>query len=328
RLAPLFARSFPQARIHAHARRKDRAPLTINEPLDYQAPLGDLPRWLRPDPASFPDRPRHLVADERRVAQWRERFAELGSERKVGVSWQAGGQPHERRRRSTALAEWLPVFAVPGCQFINLQYGECADEIAAARKKSGIRLHDFEAGDPLVDLDDFAAKIAALDLVISVGNTTVHLAGALGVPVWALLPTVPGWRWLIAGERNPWYASVRAIRQTTTGDWRGVFAAAAARLREAVALPPLPLGEGRGEGQHEKVIHSTAPLPNPLPEGEGTNAPSLPRINMQKTRDRALDRFRAGDLETAERLFTEVLAHSPRDLGALHCLGQIAQQNG
>ena len=62
--------------------------------------------------------------------------------------------------------------------WINLQYGDTIDELAAARRELGVEIHDFAAGDPLVDLDEFAAKTAALDLVVSVGNATVHMAGA------------------------------------------------------------------------------------------------------------------------------------------------------
>ena len=325
RLAPLFARSFSQARVVGHARRKDRAPAVVDEPVDFQAPFGDLPRWLRPNSDSFPDRSSYLLADEARVAQWRERFAAIGPGLKIGISWQAGGQPHERRKRSTILADWLPVFAVPGCHFINVQYGECADEIAIARQKLGIEICEFAEGDPLVDLDDFAAKIAALDLVISVGNTTVHLAGALGVPVWALLPTVPAWRWLIEGERNPWYTSVRAIRQTTTGDWRPVFAAAAQRLQDQICNLQFAICNEPANEQATPLQATTLPNESDDP---GAARLAAPTRNIQKIRERALACFRAGDMEAAEKLFSDVLAHSPRDLRALHCMGQIAKQNG
>src|SRR5439155_18701684 len=114
-------------------------------------------------------------------------------------------------------------FSLPGAQFVNLQYGDVAAEIAAARERFGVTIHDWPDADPLVDLDAFAAKVAALDLVISVGNATVHIAGALGVKTWAILPLLPAWRWMLAGEQSVWYPSVRLFRQTQRGEWADVF---------------------------------------------------------------------------------------------------------
>jgi tetratricopeptide (TPR) repeat protein/ADP-heptose:LPS heptosyltransferase len=322
RLAALFARSFPTATFIPYARRKDQSPTSVPEAVDYQAPLGDLPLYFRRNLESFPAVPSHLVPDEHRTANWHARFAQLPPGLKVGISWSAGGQPHERRKRSTSLSDWLPVLAIPGAQFINLQYGESTAEVAAAARRFGVRIHDFGAGDPLVDLDDFAAKIAALDLVISVGNTTVHLAGALGVPVWALLPAVPGWRWLIAGERNPWYKSVRAIRQSTAGDWRGVFAAAASRLCELVKESGAATGDAddcRGRCEPSGRARGTAPL-------ECNVTPLPTTCSNEAALERGLDRLRAGDMDEAERLLNVVIAHSPRHLAALHGLGQIAHR--
>ena len=169
-----------------------------------------------------------------------------------------------------------------------------------------------------MDLDEFAAKLAALDLVISVGNATAHLAGALGVPTWVLLPKVPGWRWLIDGERNPWYASVRAIRQTTAGVWNPVFEELSTRLRASVNRV------SRGAA----IASVRVPLAMPVVSRERAPPSSPPRFDLQKSLDDALARYRAGDLQMAEAALNEILAHSPRNVRALHCLGQIARQSG
>ena len=84
-------------------------------------------------------------------------------------------------------------------------------------------VHDWEDADPLKDLDGFAAQIAALDLVISVDNSTVHMAGALGVPVWVLLPYVSEWRWLQARGDSLWYSTVKLFRQSSASDWKSVI---------------------------------------------------------------------------------------------------------
>ena len=77
--------------------------------------------------------------------------------------------------------------------------------------------------DPLDNLDDFAAQISALDLVISTSNTTVHMAGALGKDVWTLLPHIPDWRWTLEMEESLWYPKMRLFRQIRIGDWEDVF---------------------------------------------------------------------------------------------------------
>ena len=103
--------------------------------------------------------------------------------------------------------------STPDVTFVNLQYGDTVEDLAEVEKQLGVRILDWEQGDPLVDMDSYAAKIAALDLVISVGNAAVHLAGAVGTPAWTLLPRVPSWRWMVTGEDSPWYSSVKLFRQ-------------------------------------------------------------------------------------------------------------------
>jgi ADP-heptose:LPS heptosyltransferase len=77
--------------------------------------------------------------------------------------------------------------------------------------------------DQLADLDAFAAQVSAMDLVITIDNSTAHLAGALGVPIWLLLPFAPDWRWLRARQDSPWYPGMRLFRQTTQGGWPAVI---------------------------------------------------------------------------------------------------------
>ena len=116
---------------------------------------------------------RYLAACPQKRARWRERFAQLGGGLKVGIAWRGGGTPFTKRRRSTMLAQWSSIFHVPGVRFINLQYGDCAAELAEAKSSLGVELHHWNDADPLEDLDDFAAQIAELDLVISVDSATV-----------------------------------------------------------------------------------------------------------------------------------------------------------
>jgi ADP-heptose:LPS heptosyltransferase len=169
---------------------------------------------------------------------------------KVGISWRGGADEHVRRMRSTILDQWSELLRTPRIQFINLQYGATAEELAHVERETGIRIHHWNDADPLCDLDDFAAQIAALDLVISVDNSTVHMAGALGVETWVLLPFAADWRWMLDRSDTPWYCRVRLFRQPRAGCWPPTFSDVAAELarrmtRADTRVPTASCGSNR-----------------------------------------------------------------------------------
>jgi uncharacterized protein (TIGR03032 family) len=240
RLAPLFRRSFPAAVVLPRDRATQSAIGHGVGPIDVQSAAGSLPRYLRTTRESFPRVDSFLQADERLVSRWRERYAELGPELKVGLSWRGGRVGDEQRRRSTTLDQLTGLFTVPGVKFINLQYGDCWNELASFRAQTGHQLHHWLDSDPTRDLDDLAAQIAALDLVISVDNSTVHLAGALGVPTMAMLsfPSASYWRWFFMGDETVWYRSVRLFRRCYPDTWDAVVRDVRAALMRIASCRP------------------------------------------------------------------------------------------
>lgn len=232
RLAPLFARSFPQVTIHAGLKKDPVDWLEGVRPIDVQVAIGSLPRLMRSSLDEFPRQEHYLVPDEQATGEWRGRFAGLGDGLKVGISWRGGSNPLSRALRTIPLVEWMPVFSLPGITFVNLQYGDCAGELESFWDATGVEIHDWEDANPYRSLDGFAAQIAALDLVVSVDNTTIHMAGSLGKPVWGLLPAVPDWRWLLERDDSPWYASVRLFRQPLQGKWQPVIERVAQALQD------------------------------------------------------------------------------------------------
>jgi tetratricopeptide (TPR) repeat protein len=228
RLIPMFRRSFPAAEVISRYQLPD-----VGE-LDWQVGAGTVARYLRREAADFPRQEQFLSAEAELIDHWRGRLSGLGPGKKIGISWEGGKELDDRRRRSTSLEQWLPVLATDNVQFVNLQYGDCHDELAELQQQHGITIHDYAEIDPLTDMDGLAALVASLDLVISIDNTTIHLSGALGIPTWALLsfPSMSYWRWFLPGEETVWYRSLELFRREHPDGWEATFDQVAKRLGE------------------------------------------------------------------------------------------------
>jgi tetratricopeptide (TPR) repeat protein len=221
RLVPLFARAFPHVAVLPQ---DDALPAGLEgRQIDVQVPLADLGRHVWPARLPPTPRPAFLQADPERTAVLRRRYRDwAGHGLLVGLSW------HSRRatagpRKSLPLAARAPILRVPGVAFVSLQYGETEADLAAAGQ-SGVAVHADPEVDATHDLPGLAAQIAAVDLVITVSNTTAHLAGALGGPVWTLAPVGGGslWYWFRGHDpwqQSPWYPAMRVYHQPHPGAW-------------------------------------------------------------------------------------------------------------
>ena len=189
---------------------------------DFVVAFGSLPRHFRRREQDFNrQEARYLATDPAAVERWRTRYAELGEGPNIGISWRGGVSALERSRRSASLTDWSALLADPRLTVVNLQHGDCAEELADLKSTHGVTVHSWD--NTAVDFDDYAAQIDALDLVISMANTTVHFAGALDKPVWMLAPAQPSWRWQIDRTDSPWYRSTRIFRQGQDQTWRQVL---------------------------------------------------------------------------------------------------------
>ncbi|MDX2221972.1 MAG: tetratricopeptide repeat protein [Rhodospirillaceae bacterium] len=231
----VFARSFPEAVVFDQGR--DGTTVRAKEKCDYQVALGGLGRFFRRDMASFPRSHGFLKADPDKVEKRRAKYRAMAGDRKlVGISWRSKNESIGAAK-SSDLASWAPILKASGAWFVNLQYGDVQDDLAAAKAQLGVDVYNDPDVDSSGDLDDFFAQVAALDLVISTSNTTVHTAGSLNVPCWLLLPKGGGalWYWFLRRTDSPWYPSLYIYRQTEeridgVGWWHGAVTRAGADL--------------------------------------------------------------------------------------------------
>ncbi|QGJ68963.1 Hypothetical protein PBC10988_6280 [Planctomycetales bacterium 10988] len=229
--------------------------IQIDAPLpeyDYFSALLDLPAALNTTlqsiPASFP----YLHAEAERVTRWKE-WLESNWELKgfrIGIAWRGSKGNWGDRFRSLPLELFAPIAAIPGVRLLSLQKGEGLEQLHRLGGKFRVKsLHDRLDPPSEGAFLDTAALMQSLDLIVTCDTSIVHLAGALGKPVWLLLPTFSDWRWMMDREDSPWYPHARLFRQKNFGDWEPVISRVVQGIRKEVARqyrPRNPLGELAG----------------------------------------------------------------------------------
>lgn len=194
------------------------------ETFDYHIPLLSLPGIFETSLNSIPQTVPYLQANSRDAESWRARLENEGL--RVGIVW-AGNRKHKNdHNRSCSLKHFLPLSDIPGVRLYGLQ-----KDMAHIDRVLIQRVLDKSLGEYLKDFADTAGVLQNLDLLISVDTSVAHLAGAMGKPVWLLLPFAPDWRWLLRREDSPWYPTMRLFRQQTPGDWTSVIGHLVGELR-------------------------------------------------------------------------------------------------
>jgi tetratricopeptide (TPR) repeat protein len=239
RMIPLFQRSFPKAEVGSYDDRtlldKDGnkalrlVPFASkdNKP-DLWAPMGTALQYYRDELGKFPHKA-FLVPDPARVAAFRERLAALPG-KKVGICWRSMMMGDKRAKYFSPIDSWGEIFKVPGISFVNIQYGDCAADIARAEEKFGVKIHQMEGLDLKDDIDGSAALCAALDLVLSAPTAAAHTAASVGTRTWFLSAGV-GWPQLGTAE-YPWYPDTRVFWPEKFSDWNSVLPHFAAELAD------------------------------------------------------------------------------------------------
>ncbi|CAO3411651.1 DUF6165 family protein [Azospirillum largimobile] len=198
---------------------------------DLHLPMLSLGEVFGTQMDTIPHRVPYLTAEPDLAARWGERLKGLakdGGGLKVGIVW-AGSPTHGNdRNRSIGLAPFARLAAIPGVSLVSIQKGPTEGQ--AANPPGGFPLLNLSPD--IRDFADTAAIMAGLDLVVCVDTSVAHLAGALGVPVWVLVPFAPDWRWMLDREDSPWYPTMRLFRQDRPGSWDDAMNRLERALRE------------------------------------------------------------------------------------------------
>lgn len=187
------------------------------EGYDFWTPMMSVPHHVAGVAPGVPADVPYLRVSGARIGDWPQRVADLaGGRRRVGVVWAGSPTFANDRFRSMPLAALAPLADAPGIAWFSLQKG------AARTQLEGAALNPHDLTGQVHDFADTAALIDQLDLVITVDTSVAHLAGALGKPVWVMLPKNYDWRWMLDRDDSPWYPTMRLFKQTTLGDWTDV----------------------------------------------------------------------------------------------------------
>jgi tetratricopeptide (TPR) repeat protein len=223
--------------------RPDQGPATH---FDVYASLLDMPSIFGTTLETIPAEVPYIGADPAKVEYWRDKLAGPGF--KVGIVW-AGSPTHGNDRyRSCKLQCFAPLTEIGGVSLYGLQKGSAAaeiDELAGTMPITSLS-QEFE------DFTDTAAAIENLDLVISVDTSVLHLAGAMGKTVWAILPYAPEWRWMLNRRDSPWYPTMKLFRQDTRNGWGAVLHRVAEELRVTVKKQQVKARDMKSHCEHQK----------------------------------------------------------------------------
>ncbi|MDZ7890145.1 MAG: tetratricopeptide repeat protein [Rhodoferax sp.] len=288
---------------------------------DVVCPLLSLPHLLGPHPQgsglpgtdvlNIPQTIPYLALDHVRSAGWESHFARPGL--RVGLVW-AGNPSHKNdANRSVDFGALAPLWGLEGVHFYSFQVGARSTDLDSLTPEQRAKVTDMA---PLLqNFGDTAAALVHVDLLVCVDTSICHVAGALGIPVWLLIPWMPDWRWLLHREDSPWYPSLRILRQPAYRDWDSVMHTLDKDLKE-LAHPQSAGGKRRQQAAHALVEQGRVLLER--------NEPALARpafwqalrecpTHARAASALAIAAFRAGDTHAALMLGSRACRQSPSD---------------
>ncbi len=279
---------------------------------DFHCPIASLPFVLSTRLNNVPTYNRYLKAPADKKQYWHQKLGKKTLTR-IGIAW-SGSSAYENDWKRSLPVHFLTMILRMNAEFHLLQKETKPRDwqiLDLNQVKTKLINHENE----LHDFSDTAALIDEMDLVISVDTAIAHLAGALGKPLWLLIPYLPDFRWLLNRDDSPWYPSVKLFRQTKINDWKEIIAQLNAEFTLWLKTPNVnPLKFSKAA---TKDIKTSAPMPN-------IKAEAGDRAELNS----ALDLHNAGKANEAEAAYKKILAQYPNDLGANNMLGTLYLQAG
>ena len=219
RLENLLKRYFDKANLSNIKIANIKNKLTEN--FDKHIAIASLGKYLRNSRKSFETTPQqYLITSSDKEKEFKKKFFN-NDKFKIGISWKVGNK--KQHFRNVNLEKMLPILSNKNCDFINLQFGDFDNDLKYLKSKFGISVRSINEVDNYNSTDDLAALINCLDLVITIQNTTTHLAGALGKKTLLMLPKNARWHWFNDNKKSLWYPSIKIFRQEKIGDWDNVI---------------------------------------------------------------------------------------------------------
>ena len=201
---------------------------------DKHIALGSLGQYLRKTKKSFETTPKkYLISSPTKEKELRNKFF-VNKKFKVGISWKSLNE--KRKHRNIDLTQMLPILSNPHCDFINLQFGKFDKDLQQLQSKHGIKIQTIKEIDNYNNIEDLAALINCLDLVINIQNSNADLAGALGQNTWVMVTKygVMEWRWAVNEKKSIWYPTTKLFRQEKAGNWNSVINSINIDLKERI----------------------------------------------------------------------------------------------
>jgi tetratricopeptide (TPR) repeat protein len=225
RLAPLFKKAFPKAKVYGHRTVRHETQvyrvfpdMPAEHGIDEWMFMGELMGLYRTTLEAYPKEGHIFSPDPERVAYWKSELAKLGPAPKVGLLWKSLIKHSARNRYYSPFEQWEPILRTEGLIFVNLQYGDVSEEMAAA-EAAGLKIWNPPGIDLKNDLDDLSALCQAVDVILGPSNATSNIAAAAGTPIWILMAP---YTWTALGQERDyrWYPKARMFMTQSLMDWQ------------------------------------------------------------------------------------------------------------
>ncbi len=236
RLYKIFRHSLHSDKVAIYGTRKDKeVAWPLHHKVDAKIQIGSLGKFFRKKKEDFPGAP-FLSSSPVLAQKYREILRAMGAKPKIGISWKGGTKKTNMDARTIPLELWLPIFKAIDADFISLQYTDDAEKTIKTFHEQHPDIHIHHWSETLANYDETAGLVSNLDLIISVPQSVVHLAGALGAFTFQLTPKRAMWQMGVYGEDMPWYQSVKNIWQDKEDQWESVMEKMASELKNLQSI--------------------------------------------------------------------------------------------